>query len=513
MKLSIKLPLAIGLTVALTAIAGLAGIHRLDDAAATYALVIEHDYAQERESAAMLVEFKTQVQEWKDTLLRGKDPAQLQKYWSAFQEHEGKVDQSAQALLAALPPGEARDLTAKFAEAHRTMGVNYRHGMEAFQAAGLDSAAGDAAVKGMDRVPAALLAQVSRKIVETSSQAVRDADTKRQQAIALSLGLMALLCLAGVAGAALLARSVLRDIGGEPRDARDMAGAIASGNLAVDLSLRHGDTTSVLAAMGRMRDSLSQIVAQVRTSSEGVATGSQQIAMGNADLSQRTEEQASNLQQTAASMEELSATVRSNADSTREASDMALKASTAAEKGGAVVANVVATMTGIAERSRQIQDIIGVIDSIAFQTNILALNAAVEAARAGDQGRGFSVVASEVRQLAQRSATAAREIKSLLAESSAGVETGAEHVSDASATMHEIVAHVQKVAEIVGQISAATLEQTAGVEQVSHAVTQLDQVTQQNAALVEESAAAAESLRRQASKLVETVSVFRLAAA
>jgi methyl-accepting chemotaxis protein len=253
-----------------------------------------------------------------------------------------------------------------------------------------------------------------------------------------------------------------------------------------------------------------QIVGSVRGNAESVATASSQIAQGNLDLSQRTEEQASALQQTAATMEELNVTVRSNADNARQANQLALGAASAANDGGAAVGRVVDTMRGIQASSKKIVDIIGVIDGIAFQTNILALNAAVEAARAGEQGRGFAVVAAEVRTLAQRSASAAREIKTLIGHSVAQVEQGTTLVDQAGHSMQHIVAAIQRVSDIVGEISSAAVEQSSGVSQVGEAVSQMDQATQQNAALVEEGAAAAESLKQQARMLVEAVAVFKL---
>ncbi len=307
-----------------------------------------------------------------------------------------------------------------------------------------------------------------------------------------------------------ISRGLTRQLGGEPGDVVHIANAIAEGDLGQQFQIRSGDTTSIVAAMRRMNDNLARIVGQVRNSSDSIATGSAQIATGNADLSQRTEEQASNLQQTAASMEELSSTVKTNADTTQQANLLAAKASDAALKGGQTVGTVVATMQDIATSSKKISDIIGVIDGIAFQTNILALNAAVEAARAGEQGRGFAVVASEVRNLAGRSADAAKEIKALIGASVEKVEVGARQVNEAGASMDEIVTQVQRVTQLISEISNATAEQTSGISQVGDAVTQLDQVTQQNAALVEESAAAAESLRHQAAQLAEIVSVFKI---
>ena len=268
----------------------------------------------------------------------------------------------------------------------------------------------------------------------------------------------------------------------------------------------------LLAAMGDMKDSLTRVVSEVRLSADSVSTASAEIAQGNADLSGRTEQQASALEQTSASMEELGSTARQNADNARQANQLASSASTVAVQGGEVVGQVVQTMKDINDSSKKIADIIGVIDGIAFQTNILALNAAVEAARAGEQGRGFAVVAGEVRNLAQRSAEAAKEIKGLIGASVERVEQGTALVDRAGATMHEIVQSIQRVTDIVGEISSASNEQNAGVGQVSEAVTQMDQATQQNAALVEESAAAAASLQQQAQQLVQAVGVFKLVA-
>jgi methyl-accepting chemotaxis protein len=259
-----------------------------------------------------------------------------------------------------------------------------------------------------------------------------------------------------------------------------------------------------------MNDSLVGIVANVRGGTDTIAIASQEISAGNMDLSARTEQQASALEETAASMEELTTTVKQNADNARQANQLSIAASEVATQGGAVVGQVIVTMGSINESARKIVDIIGVIDGIAFQTNILALNAAVEAARAGEQGRGFAVVASEVRTLAQRSAAAAKEIKELIGDSVDKVDTGAKLVDQAGATMNEVVASIRRVTDIMGEISSASHEQTGGIEQVNQAIGQMDQVTQQNAALVEEAAAAAASMEEQAGKLAQVVSVFKL---
>ena len=283
---------------------------------------------------------------------------------------------------------------------------------------------------------------------------------------------------------------------------------VAQGNLAA--MVREPVPGSLLDALAAMIASLRNTVSQVRHTTESIATASGQIAAGNHDLSARTEQTASNLQQTAASMEELTGTVSQTADSASKANELASSASGAAARGGKVVEQVVSTMADINTSSKRIGDIIGVIDGIAFQTNILALNAAVEAARAGEQGRGFAVVATEVRNLAQRSAESAREIKALIGVSVDKVEAGARLVEQAGTTMDEIVASVQRVGDMIAEITAAATEQSAGIAQVNVAVTQLDQMTQQNAALVEESAAAAESLKEQALRLSGVVGTFRL---
>jgi len=336
------------------------------------------------------------------------------------------------------------------------------------------------------------------------------ASTAYARARTMMLALSALAVAIGVVASVLIARNLLRQLGGEPDYASDIAGRIAAGDLTVAVDTRHDDNHSMLHAMKMMRDALSAIVTEVRTGTQTIAAASTQIAAGNQDLSSRTEQQASALEETASSMEELTSAVRQNTDNARQANVLADAASTVARQGGSVVAQVVDTMGAINDSSRKIVDIIGVIDGIAFQTNILALNAAVEAARAGEQGRGFAVVASEVRNLAQRSASAAREIKELIGNSVEKVEIGSKLVEQAGQTMSDVVDSVQRVNDIMVEISSAGHEQSAGIEQINQAVTEMDTVTQQNAALVEEAAAAAEALQEQAANLERIVSVFRV---
>ena len=305
-------------------------------------------------------------------------------------------------------------------------------------------------------------------------------------------------------------RSIERSIGGEPDYAKTIATEIAAGNLTSVISLKSGDKSSMLHSMRAMQEQLAATVQAIQQATGTISNASSEIAAGNLDLSSRTEEQASSLGETASSMAQLTVTVKQNADNAQQANVLAASASEVAVRGGAVVAQVVGTMESITASSKKIVDIIGVIDGIAFQTNILALNAAVEAARAGEQGRGFAVVASEVRNLAQRSAAAAKEIKSLINCSVVTVEAGTALVATAGTTMAEIVASVKRVTDIMGEITAASREQGSGIEEINHAVSQMDQVTQQNAALVEEAAAAAESMLTQARGLNDIVSVFKL---
>jgi methyl-accepting chemotaxis protein len=338
-------------------------------------------------------------------------------------------------------------------------------------------------------------------------QAVAEADRSYSAARTM----MALITVVAIAVGSLMAWFITRGITGPINAAVKVARTVADGDLTSRVDVTTTDETGqLLQALKEMNGSLVKIVSDVRTGTDSMASASGQIASGNLDLSSRTEEQASSLEETASSMEEMTSTVKQNADNARQANQLAASASEVALRGGSVVAQVVDTMSSINESSKKIVDIIGVIDGIAFQTNILALNAAVEAARAGEQGRGFAVVASEVRNLAQRSAAAAKEIKGLIGDSVEKVDLGARLVEQAGTTMDEIVESVKRVTDIMSEITCASQEQTSGIEQINQAISQMDQVTQQNAALVEEAAAAAESLQEQAGALAQVVSVFKL---
>lgn len=375
-----------------------------------------------------------------------------------------------------------------------------------------DQAAAAAALKAQEtpawrQLRGALLQQLqeAREAAQATHEATRSA-AQRMQWWSAGLALLAVAVAAGLLW--VMVRTLRQELGGDPADARAALRRVAEGDLSDDQWL--SKPLGLMAELQRMRQSLRELVQQVQAASAEMLHASSEIAQGNADLSMRTESQASALEETAASMEQLNVTVRQNADSAQTANHLAHSASDVAQQGGAVVERVVDTMKGISASSHRIADIINVIDSIAFQTNILALNAAVEAARAGEQGRGFAVVASEVRALAKRSADAAKEIKDLITTSLERVESGSTLADQAGGTMQDMVGAIRRVTDIMEEISAASREQSAGVAQVGEAITQMDQATQQNAALVEESAAAAQGLRHQAESLLQAVSRFQL---
>ena len=509
MKISVRLPLAFAAALSLLFAGAMFGIYRLNEAVSEFQVDVLGHVAANKTGSEVAGAFATAVQEWKNVLLRGKQTADLEKYWAAHQKEMVSVDELLKRLEQQVESGsEAMALLQTLQTQMRTAQEGYRQALEAFKTSGLDPVAGDKAARGKDRDAAATLVQMRAVLSKGELDAAAAATGGAKLATQVALGVMVLVTAISLAGAALLSRQITRPLA----VAVVAADRVASGDLSNNIPAGGKDeVATLLSSLKSMQDKLARLVVGVRNGAEGVATASAEIASGNNDLSARTESQASALQQTAASMEELGATVRHNADNASQAKQLAHKASAVAVQGGEVVNQVVQTMKGINEASQHIADIIGVIDGIAFQTNILALNAAVEAARAGEQGRGFAVVAAEVRTLAQRSATAAKEIKTLIGTSVERVERGSSLVDQAGVTMSDVVDSIRRVSDIVTEIAAASGQQAAGVSQVGEAVTQMDKVTQQNAALVEEMAAAAMSLQTQAADLVHQVASFKLA--
>ncbi len=459
------------------------------------------------------VEFKIQVQEWKNILLRGQDPEQLEKYTTAFK----KGGEKTRAQLAKVDTALAKlnlksPLVAEAVTALSELDKNYLTALAEFDPADpLSYAKVDKLVKGMDRTPTKKIDDIVAFITTQSSQVVARMDEQRLAAERTTRNTLIVTVLLTMLICAAIMVWLVRSITVPLNEAVDIARTVASGDLSTHIAVRGTDEIGMLlTSLKEMHDSLADIVGRVRIGTEAIAQASAEIAQGNQELSARTEEQASALEETAASMEELTVTVKANGDSADEANALASDASGVAIRGGEAVDQVISTMGSINESSRKIVDIISVIDGIAFQTNILALNAAVEAARAGEQGRGFAVVASEVRNLAQRAAAAAKEIKVLIGDSVDQVEIGGRLVERAGTTMNEVVGSVKRVSSIISEIATASSEQNEGLGQINDAISQMDAVTQQNAALVEQAAAAAEAMQEQASSLAKAVSVFKI---
>ena len=489
--------------LALVSGAGLAGIVRSDAAAGKF---IETTFEQATELSEIRVALGTVRRYEKDVLLNLGNAAEVDTYVKKWHEALAEARQHTQALTGtqkAAADAMDKQLANYTAAAQPVVDKVKAGGFDTSNAANKAlQPAKDAirsAEKQTDEVAKVLSAQSQAEAAQRAAS-LRLTYWMLAAAIALAVGVVVPLTLLN-----------LRSICGPIARAQAWAEQIAAGDLTQQVEVRGDDESArLLQALGTMQASLQQLVGQVRATTDSITNASAEIATGNQDLSTRTEQTASNLQQAASAMEQLTGTVRQSADSARQANQLAASAADVAQRGGTVVSQVVTTMDDINASSKKIVDIIGVIDGIAFQTNILALNAAVEAARAGEQGRGFAVVASEVRSLAQRSAAAAKEIKTLIGASVEKVEGGSRLVADAGRTMNEIVSSVQRVSDVISEITAAAAEQSTGIGQINSSVNQLDQMTQQNAALVEQSATAAESLKSQASELAKVMGGFRL---
>ncbi|CAA2109828.1 Methyl-accepting chemotaxis protein III [Variovorax paradoxus] len=508
--LKIGTRLGLGFTAMLLLMAFIAGIGvlRLTSVGQATDEMVSQALVKERLAAEWLTNLKSNTVA-NYAMVKTTD-AQVAAYFSKVQAAgSARISPAQKKLEAMLETPEEKDLYAKVASSRavvlETVGVLNKlkdSGQLAEANTLVDTKFSDALALYGGAVEA--LANHEREKIDAAAKGI-DAGYTSGRSMLLVLAAVAL-----VVGALLawrLTRGIVRPLG----HALEVAETVAAGDLSAHIVVESRDEAGQLMhALREMNASLAKVVGEVRMGTDTIATASSQIASGNQDLSSRTEQQASSLEQTAASMEELTSTVKQNADNARQANQLAVSASEVAVRGGSVVSQVVDTMGSINASSKKIVDIIGVIDGIAFQTNILALNAAVEAARAGEQGKGFAVVASEVRNLAQRSASAAKEIKTLIGDSVEKVEEGSKQVEEAGRTMEEIVGSVKRVTDIMGEITAASQEQTSGIEQINQAITQMDQATQQNAALVEEASAAAQSLQEQAGSLSQVVGVFRL---
>ncbi|HXF79252.1 MAG TPA: methyl-accepting chemotaxis protein [Usitatibacter sp.] len=462
------------------------------------------------------VDFKIQVQEWKDILLRGSEADRLEKHQQGFAEKSTAVKKSLAALKTMVVElGLPASLVESAVAQHEELERKYAEALKSFKPSDPASAfAVDKMVRGIDRPATERIDQIVKSVQDRGDalelEAGNAAERERRILVTALFAVALFTVLVSTAWGTATVLGITRRL----KRASEAARTVASGDLSKRIEVgREDELGDVLRSLAEMNTSLADIVNGVRDAAEKVTVASGQIAAGNNDLSSRTEEQASNLEETAASIEEMTATVSQNAQSAATANELAAGAAKVAQRGGEAVDQVVKTMEGIQDSSRRIADIIGVIDSIAFQTNILALNAAVEAARAGEQGRGFAVVAGEVRNLAQRSAEAAREIKGLITDSVQRVDAGAKLAGGAGSTMGEIVASVSRVSQLINEIATATAEQASGIVQANSAVSQLDKVTQQNAALVEESTAASEALKQLALEMSHAVSVFKVAGA
>jgi methyl-accepting chemotaxis protein-1 (serine sensor receptor) len=517
-KISTKLSVLAGFLLLMMTLLGLFSWMSLNNAHNDADLIlsrsntIEHAIDTARKAQ---VDFKIQVQEWKNILLRGNNTEAFEKHKKAFLEQSKATSEGLKSLTPLLEKLKlSTPLVDEAHSAHKELETKYLEALKQYDSANAESPKiVDGLVKGMDRAPTKKIDDIVEFVLTQSNEIIK-ATEKEQAASAkktiLILSIVILLALlVGISFTYFCVINIVRPI----EIAVKLARTVADGDLSSRIEVKSIDETGqLMQALKEMNDGLIVIVKELHSGTDLIASASKQIAMGNLDLSSRTEEQAGSIEETVATMEELTSTVRQNADNTDQANKMANDTSRIATQGGAVVTNVINNMESINQSSKKIMDIIGVIDGIAFQTNILALNAAVEAARAGEQGRGFAVVASEVRNLAQRSASAAKEIKELIGDSVEKVEMGSKLVHEAGSTMTEILSSVQSLTLIISEIASANREQSTGIDHITQAITQMDNTTQQNAALVEEAAAAAASMENQADRLNEVANRFKLGA-
>ncbi|WP_229429601.1 MULTISPECIES: methyl-accepting chemotaxis protein [unclassified Massilia] len=508
LNIGTRLTAGFALTLLMTVVIAASGVWRLNQVADETREILAQPIAKER----MIAEWYTQIfaaVRRTAAIVKSSDPS-LGDYFKQDAAATGKLSTELIKKIEPLISGDDETALFKAVQEHRKAYSAARDNAVKAKAEGNVELADQIleqqftpAAKAYQEQVRTLLDLQHKRIAASAAEI--DATAVRGKAVIASLAAAALAL--GAVFSWLLTRSITVPL----RDAVRAAETVAAGDLTHRIETARGDETgALLRALRNMNDSLARIVTEVRTGTQAISGASSEIAAGSFDLSSRTEQQAASLEETAASMEELTGTVRQNADNARQANQLAIAASNVASEAGSAVEQVIATMGSINESSRKIVDIIGVIDGIAFQTNILALNAAVEAARAGEQGRGFAVVASEVRNLAQRSASAAKEIKQLIGDSVEKVDAGAKLVDHTGATMQEVVSSIRRVTDIMGEISSASQEQIQGIDQVNQAMSQMDEATQQNAALVEEATAATSALQQEAARLAQVVDVFKL---
>jgi methyl-accepting chemotaxis protein len=514
MKVGMRLALGFALVLALMVLLTVVGVVRM----AQIQNRLDHVVSVNNVVTRLVVDMRNNVSERVTslrTLTLMTDPADMEPELNRFKEQTGKYDALQQKLAEKFSVEASAEEKTLLAQVKDAEGVAMPAIAKASELYLANNAVDATRVMVKEIRPAQkkwldALDQLASLEDKLNNQTQADAEAQFASARNFMLILLALAVGMGVAAAYIITRGLLKQLGGEPGYTSKIATSIAEGDLSIAIDTKSSDRGSLLSEMKQMRNSLVDIVSQVRRGTHTITTASREIAAGNTDLSSRTELQASSLEKTASAMEELTSTVKQNAENAREANQLAATASDVARKGGEVVSQVVGTMGEINSSASKIADIIGVIDGIAFQTNILALNAAVEAARAGEQGRGFAVVASEVRNLAQRSAAAAKEIKTLIGDSVEKIGRGSKLVGQAGVTMDEVVGSVKRVTDIMSEIANASAEQSAGIEQVNLSIIEMDGMTQQNAALVEQAAAAFQSLQDQAAELQRVVSIFKV---
>jgi methyl-accepting chemotaxis protein len=508
LKISTRLQMGFGLVIGLMAIVIVLGSVRFLALGQMNKKMTQEDWV----GTSLVVDIESLAREnaaMTFALILTPDKAQRSKFYGRIDANRRTISDNMTKLGPLMTGAEEKVALAKISEARQTYLKAFAKVTDLVEADEKDKASAAMIGEAFPAMDAMLVA--IREMVGHQKNDMEGLNAEIRRQIDSSLILMIGIGVVGLLVGGLFAFATGRSIILPLAQAVGVARRVAGGDLTAQIEVKSTDETGqLMQALKDMNSSLDKTVGEVRASTETIATASAEIAAGNQDLSGRTESQASSLEQTASSMEELTETVKQNADNARQANQLVISASSVAERGGQVVSQVVDTMSAIKESSRKIVDIIGVIDGIAFQTNILALNAAVEAARAGEQGRGFAVVASEVRNLAQRSAAAAKEIKALIGDSVEKVDDGGKLVDEAGQTMELIVTSVKQVADIMSEITAASQEQSNGIEQVSHAIAQMDEMTSQNAALVEQASAAAQSMQDQAQTLSQAVGVFKL---